>query len=264
MQDLFDQKKNVILKEILSSGSDNPDASPKGTIDQFCIPIIDLINSKKDFVTTSSCSGRLSVFLEGIKIGDKIGAKGNQGRWIFVSHDPKEITNWYDSIDFEYSGEKQLHMLVNSSSRYILYKFEPLILHIKCRDFESANKLYQCAMGCGFRESGIGSNNVVAIRISIRLDIPIGYQDNDGRLSLFVNKEYLKFITQLSADRFRENFKKMDQLYQAIEKLDTVSDTSRSSESKAERRERKIIEGLARKEELRQLKERAKEQEARQ
>ena len=44
----------------------------------------------------------------------------------------------------------------NASARSILYKFEPLILHVKCRNESMAQKLYVLAMNNGFRESGIG------------------------------------------------------------------------------------------------------------
>jgi len=44
-----------------------PDASPKGSIDIHIMPLINRLNTHADVVTTSSCSGRISVFLEGTK-----------------------------------------------------------------------------------------------------------------------------------------------------------------------------------------------------
>jgi len=258
MQDSFDQKKASILLEISSNSTDSPDASPKGTIDELCLPIIEAINSKQHMVTTSSCSGRVSVFLEGIKnvdLGDtKIGAKGNEGRWIFVTHDPKLLGKWYESVEFVYDSE----YTTDINTRYILFKFEPLILHVKCRDDPTAQQLYNVAMGCGFRESGIGSNNNVAIRISIKLDIPIGYL-HKGKLVTFVSKQYLELITKLSLDRFTENFKKMNQLHAAIDAIDDDK-TRQKTETKEERRQRKIKEGLARRNEVREMKQLKKAQ----
>lgn len=258
MQDSFDQKKASILLEISSNSSDSPDASPKGTIDELCLPIIEAINSKSHMVTTSSCSGRVSVFLEGIKnvdLGDtKIGAKGNEGKWIFVTHDPKSLGKWYESVDLVYNNNYNTDI----KTRYILFKFEPLILHVKCRDDKTAQQLYNVAMGCGFRESGIGSNNNVAIRISIKLDIPIGYLHQDKLVS-FVSKEYLELITKLSLDRFSENFKKMDQLHAAIDAMNDGT-TKEKVETKEERRQRKINEGLARRNEVREMKQLKKAQ----
>lgn len=264
----FDQKKKFLLKEIGLNSEENPDASPKGTIDSLCIPLITMINSHKDMVTTSSCSGRLSVFLEGskdVKLVDegtreniKIGAKGDGGHWLFVSHEKEEIKEWWKSenIKFKYKtaikeGE------YNPNTRYVLFKYEPLILHVKCRDFSSASKLYSTAMGCGFRESGIGANNNVAIRISIRLDIPIGFLENEtDDILCTVDESYIKMVTKLAYDRFLENERKLDLLYERIEKeiINSVS-TTEVKETKEERKERKMREGLARRDDVRKLKE---------
>ncbi|KAK6199186.1 putative trna-YW synthesizing protein [Scheffersomyces amazonensis] len=264
MQDSFDQKKQAILKDLALNSEDSPDASPKGTVDVKCLPIIHLINSNDHMVTTSSCSGRVSVFLEGVKEvqqGDtKIGAKGNQGRWLFVTHDPDDLDDWHHNIEF-HTSEEQIPTDINT--RYILYKFEPLILHVKCRDQDTAKLLYTTAMNCGFRESGIGSNNIVAIRISIKLDVPIGYLNVRDESVLLVTKQYLDVLTRLSHDRFRENFKKMDQLHASIEtSLFSSRPSKPAEETKEQRRERKIREGLERKAALQKAeKEKVQEQE---
>lgn len=274
--DSFDKKKQHILQEIGLNSESNPDASPKGTIDKICIPLITLINSHKNMVTTSSCSGRLSVFIEGskeltneksalieteIKANDnfKIGAKGDGGHWLFVSHEKEDIHDWW-----KHSSELKINTKFSDddysvSTRYILFKYEPLILHVQCRDLKSASKLYSTAMGCGFRESGIGANNNVAIRISIKLDIPIGFINREGEAVSIVDEQYLKMITKLAYDRFLENEKKMDKLYhrinteiiQYVEKVEKV-------ETKEERKQRKMMEGLAIREEVRKLKEEKK------
>ncbi|KAI5951166.1 hypothetical protein KGF54_004240 [Candida jiufengensis] len=271
MQDPFLQKKQNILKEISQNSDDNLDASPKGTIDEHCIPIINLINTHPKMVTTSSCSGRVSVYLEGVQ-NNKIISKGNEGKWIFVTHDTSNLDNWYQNINFKYDITK---FPTSENLRSILYKFEALILHVKCKDISTANKLYQIAMNCGFRESGIGSNYNVAIRISIKLDIPIGFMDEsqyneDGEESYncFVSKEYLKYITKVSFDRFKENLKKLNQLHEAIDKFIKEDNDGNDEfieriesvnikegwESKEERRARMIKEGLERKEKMRRTK----------
>lgn len=247
----FDQKKRSILEEIGVTSLDSPDASPKGTIDELCLPIINVINAHPDMVTTSLCSGRVSVFLEGNKTETQIGAKGNEGKWLFVTHEPSELPNWYNSIDFDFQPAK----CGQGTTRYILFKFEPLILHVKCRDLDTANLLFSTAMGCGFRETGIGCNNIVGIRILIKLDIPIGCLD-DEKLVLFVLKEYLEVITQLSLDRFQENFRKMHQLEKAISGMGIA--TAQEKETKEERRQRMIEEGMQRREAVRAEKERKK------
>lgn len=264
MQDPFDQKKSSLLSEIGITDFNNPDASPKGTIDEKCFPIMQIINSDKDMVTTSSCSGRVSVFLEGIKDKEQlqIGAKGNEGRWIFVTHDSTDLPNWYQDVSFKYDDES---LATDAHTRYILFKFEPLILHVKCRNLESANALYTAAMGCGYRESGIGTNNIVAIRISIKLDIPIGYLDpTTNELVSFVSKQYMETITKLSLDRFQENEKKLKNLENAITQMKLSRSVEKVEiETKEQRQERKRREGLARRESvLLQKEQKRKEKEA--
>lgn len=256
-QNAFDQKKNAILQEINSTG---PDLSPKGSIDKLCLPIIDLVNKSADMVTTSSCSGRISVFIEGTKAIDgniKVGGKGEGGRWLFVSHDVEEVDNWFsrttDSEQIKWKLSTQcMDIRTDGSSRMILYKYEPFILHVKCRDFETASRLYNVAMSCGFRESGIGSNFIVAVRISIKIDVPIGYVDeSDGTLNLICNPEYIKVLDIMVKAKFAENSKKMDQLYHKIES-EIIFEEIKSNqkvivtESKEQRRERKRKEGLER------------------
>lgn len=267
----FDKKKQYLLKEIGLNSTGKIDASPKGTIDELCMPLICLINSHHDMVTTSSCSGRLSVFVEGRKeaVTDtnganrdqiKIGAKGDGGHWLFVSHEKNEIRDWWKrediSLIYRLDPEERIY---DSKTRYILFKYEPLILHVKCRDFKSASRLYSTAMGCGFRESGIGANNNVAIRISIKLDIPIGYLDVDDNLVCVVGEDYLKMATKLAHDRFLENERKMEVLYNKIkDEVVNYVEKEERKETKEERKERKIREGLARRAEVRKQKEEKK------
>ncbi|CAR30011.1 hypothetical protein ZYGR_0AD07010 [Zygosaccharomyces rouxii] len=217
-QNPFDQKKASILTGI---DSEKPDLSPKGDIDVLCIPIIDLINSHQDMVTTSSCSGRVSVFVEGTKFHKgkiKTGGKGEGGRWLFVTHNYQDVPNWMDKIDLNNTKVMEAATgSLNEDTRLVLYKFEPFILHVKCRDFNTASKLYNTAMACGFRESGIGSNNLVALRINIKLDTPIGYYDQEtDAIKLYVSKQYVKILDDLSLSKFQDNTRKMEALHDRI------------------------------------------------
>lgn len=109
----FAAKKAAILASLAVPASQYKDRSPKGSVDEGIIPLIERINTLDGVVTTSSCAGRVSVFLEGLKIKSKAydeesidsdgdqdssnvefvvtGGKGNGGRWLFVSHEPVDI-----------------------------------------------------------------------------------------------------------------------------------------------------------------------------
>lgn len=223
-QNPFNQKKASILAEIQS---DQPDLSPKGNVDSLCLPIINLINSHNDMVTTSSCSGRISVFVEGQKEHNgaiKTGGKGEGGRWLYVTHNSDEVIGWLnrsqsEGLKFDQGGIGDVAEHVGGNSRLVLYKYEPFILHVKCRDFSTASKLYNVSMACGFRESGIGSNNLVAVRINIKLDVPIGYLNElTDEINLLVTADYIKFLDKLTLTKFQENEKKMKALHDRIKR----------------------------------------------
>lgn len=142
----FIAKKAKILADLAGPIDDYTDASPKGSVDTPIIPLITEINTLPQFVTTSSCSGRISVYLEGSKDDGHVdesavlaeggvkatvagtGGKGGGGRWLYVSHDP---------VDLKTAGE--LSKLVGlemgqagvedgmGGQRLIRFKFEPLV-----------------------------------------------------------------------------------------------------------------------------------------
>ncbi|EXJ80560.1 hypothetical protein A1O1_08706 [Capronia coronata CBS 617.96] len=96
----FVAKKAEILALLERSEEAYTDNSPKGTVDVQIQDLIAEINAYDGLVTTSSCAGRVAVFVEGPKpmvqttAGEKLsvpktspGGKGG-GRWLYVSHDP--------------------------------------------------------------------------------------------------------------------------------------------------------------------------------
>ncbi|QSZ34631.1 hypothetical protein DSL72_007485 [Monilinia vaccinii-corymbosi] len=61
----FISKKKLILSKLAIPTDKYDDLSPKGSVDEGIRELIDEINSLRGCVTTSSCAGRVSVFLEG-------------------------------------------------------------------------------------------------------------------------------------------------------------------------------------------------------
>ncbi|KAJ6783847.1 hypothetical protein PWT90_08015 [Aphanocladium album] len=125
----FESRKAKILEQLAVPDAEYSDASPKGTVDVGIRPLLEKINAAAGFVTTSSCAGRVSVFVEGRKTaatlaaageeaaaaaaavaeeqGDDaqelmqpasaqatvagLGGKGGGGTWLYVSHDPHPL-----------------------------------------------------------------------------------------------------------------------------------------------------------------------------
>lgn len=100
--DTFESRKRKILADLSIPDEEYTDLSPKGSLDEGIRDLIRDINGLPGLVTTSSCAGRISVFLEGRKKQTQqpqqqeqqeqrrfvpSGGKG-AGRWLYVSHDP--------------------------------------------------------------------------------------------------------------------------------------------------------------------------------
>ncbi|OAT11455.1 DUF207 domain-containing protein, variant 2 [Blastomyces gilchristii SLH14081] len=125
----FEAKKQKILRDLSVPDEEYTDLSPKGSVDAGIRDLIHNINQIPGLVTTSSCAGRISVFLEGggsgrertrvednknvsfresdqktieaeAEIGESsaqtapqfapTGGKGS-GKWLFESHEPVQI-----------------------------------------------------------------------------------------------------------------------------------------------------------------------------
>ncbi|PNP46493.1 hypothetical protein THARTR1_10727 [Trichoderma harzianum] len=281
----FREKKSKILEQLAVPDTEYSDASPKGSVDEGIRYLIDEINTAEGFVTTSSCAGRASVFLEGrkTKSGDgengegeqvaRVGGKGAGGTWLYVSHDARAdgdetYLDWMQSLGLSDSVD-MIETLPDGSGerRLIHFKFEPMILHVLTASLGHAQLLLRCALQAGFRESGAinitpQSNEqtmpMVAIRsMGLSLESLVGYQDSEGQRRRIVSAGYFKMLLQISNERFVENTKRIERFRSAIN--EAVLEPKSSSipkklnpegkewEDAAARRERLRAEGLKRK-----------------
>jgi tRNA wybutosine-synthesizing protein 3 len=125
---IFNERKRRILEKLLS---DEPDLSPKGTPDDDILELLELINASEGYVSTSSCSGRVVVFLDADKDGQGDNAKG---RWLMNRHSPfheqlenASIQELY-ALLFGTSKIGRAWVSTERLSRVITLKFEPLVL----------------------------------------------------------------------------------------------------------------------------------------
>lgn len=150
----FTSKKRIILSKLAIPAEDYDDLSPKGSIDVGIRELIDEINESEGWVTTSSCAGRVSVFLEGerkpaglesekIERSEQngreslagVGGKGGGGKWLFVSHDPitldaECIAGFTQMLGMVRAGKVEPQKETSdgiSGSRFVHFKFEPMV-----------------------------------------------------------------------------------------------------------------------------------------
>lgn len=134
----FARKKADILADLSKPEAAYTDLSPKGSVDIEIRELVDVINSMPECVTTSSCAGRISVFLESYSKGRRYGMtkdsagpsqsssiKGNGGRWLFVSHQPVDLKDDLD-LHQRYGLARQSAEALNTE-RYVHFKFEPMV-----------------------------------------------------------------------------------------------------------------------------------------
>ena len=155
----FAVKKNAILASLSIPESTYTDLSPKGSVDEAIKPLLDRINALEGVVTTSSCAGRVSIFLEGKKRGKGPegighdtynegfgkgstqtvvpGGKGMGGRWLFVSHEPVDLSKRGEKkeaitelLGLGSSGAQNEALAVTGEleeMRLVRFQFEPMV-----------------------------------------------------------------------------------------------------------------------------------------
>ncbi|GBG26061.1 tRNA wybutosine-synthesizing protein 2-like [Hondaea fermentalgiana] len=210
----FDAYKRSILAELADVGTDAySDKSPKGSLDAAIVELVRDINASRDYVTTSSCSGRVSLFYEGGSSSNTSASQDplehkeksdlqtpqaprkGQGRWLGVNHDRalsrQEVLDMLASVPPQQGGRAVL-------------KHEPFVLHVQCRDERSAQALLRVAMDSGLRESGLSLGQkkiMLGIRtLSNVLEVPVLV---DGRQIL--SEDALGVMCDVAAEKFRIN-----------------------------------------------------------
>jgi tRNA wybutosine-synthesizing protein 3 len=138
MSKVFLEKKKHILSALNVPSTEYTDLSPKGSVDEGIRGLIDVINSVPGLVTTSSCAGRVSIYVEGKKRnaldqneGQAIAGKGGKGggKWIFVSHDPVSLDNeaWTGSLLAKFELQLYAGSEISETESLIHLKFEPMV-----------------------------------------------------------------------------------------------------------------------------------------
>ncbi len=181
----FDNDKKVALKKIIEF-----DKSKKGSVDKPIAKLVEDINSKNDFYTTSSCSGRI-VLLAQSETGKK-----HKADCIFMSHSKISLKQVKDALE-------------KLPKNQVWFRFEPLILHVACRNIESAEELVKLGRSIGFKRSGIQSTRKMIVEIcsTEKIDTIIAEKGK-----LLVNDSYLNILVRETNKKFEKNKEKIKKL----------------------------------------------------
>ena len=162
------------------------DKSPQGHIDADIVPLLKVLN--KEYITTSSCSGRITL-MKGVKKGEAI--------WLYKTHYHGDLEKIFEIISDLENNEQ------------IRFIFEPFIIHVRCNTLEKAQKLLKILHQNGFRKSHLISFKTYNIEIN-----------NTNKIeTIFTNKlskEYIKILVNEANTRLqkcKDNIKKLEKIF---------------------------------------------------
>jgi len=169
----FDNEKQQALNKIRS------DKSKKGSVDIEILELVNLINSHPDYYTTSSCAGRIMLFLES--------ARKKGSAWLLLSHEPLTL--------------QAVKRSIKPTKETLWLRMEPPILHICAKSMDAAEKLLNMANDAGFRRSsilGLKKRIIIEIMIPEKLDSPVAEDDK-----IIVDEKYLRTLIRHANLRLR-------------------------------------------------------------
>ncbi len=186
IQNNFLQRKKDVLAKL--------DKSSKKSWDEKIVDLCNKINDSEKYYTTSSCAGRIVL----MKDEDK------KGSGLFVKV-------WHDEINFE-DLKSELGSVDGES--IIKFKTEPPIIHVACKDLDSASELLENAKHIGFKRSGINTisrNILLELNSTEKLEFPIM---KNGKV--LVDEEFLKIIIEKSNFLLKKGWAKIQKLKNSI------------------------------------------------
>ena len=209
MEDVdFPARKRAILRE-LNNGE--IDRSPKGFVDDRCLPVIELLNKLDNYVTTSSCSGRVSLWISKDDSNENeehqdSKKKSQGGSWLWITHDEPVMEDALTAME----------KVGNNDSVWL--KFEPYILHVQASSLHHAKQLLTAGLNSGFRNSGIvpagtasHPSYIVAIRHTARLDCPVQVPG-----AVPYSPSTLRYLITTSTDKIKSTWERADMLLTAL------------------------------------------------
>ncbi|XP_041604720.1 tRNA wybutosine-synthesizing protein 3 homolog [Vulpes lagopus] len=175
------------------------DLSRKGSVDEGAAGLVQLLNGREQYFTTSSCAGRI-VLLDGGINGFEV--QKQNCCWLLVTHKPCV-------------KDDVLAALKKANGDAIL-KFEPLVLHVQCRQLQDAQILHSVAIDSGFRNSGITvgkrGKTMLAVRSTHGLEVPLSHKGK-----LMVTEEYIDFLLKVANQKMEENKKRIERFYNCLQ-----------------------------------------------
>lgn len=166
------------------------DKSSRGCWDEKIMKLCQKINSLENYYTTSSCSRRIVLIVDNVK----------KAPGLFVKV-------WHELISFEELKKS----LEKSLRKNIIFKQEPVILHVACDDLEKSLGFLKKVRAVGFKRGGIISGNgkrfVLELIGTEKLEFPI---IKNGKI--LVDDKFLKIIVKKSNENLKKSWNRIEKL----------------------------------------------------
>jgi len=160
----------------------------RGLVDPDIEDILDIINRREDYYTTSSCSGRI-VVIAAPSPGDKPSAR-ILGKW----HRKISVEELKDALEKEFTRPS----LVWASAQ------GPLI-HVAARSLEGASRMLEAGHLAGFKYTCIHvagkARYIVEIRSAERVDLPLVFHGKNTGIDLSQATLILNYYLSLGKER---------------------------------------------------------------
>ena len=190
----FEQMKTEYLARL-----GRPDRSKANLPDPQINPLLDAFNEHKDYYTTSSCAGRITL----LELSpDK---KKHEARWLYVTHAMAEA----DVAERALRGRTKRH------GYEVWFKMESPILHVCARTLDAAQRLLVHCQQVGLKHAGITGTRRVMIEIFDNVRIDALMSMHGERL---VGKRYLELSVDLANQKLSLVRSRMDELKKKIKK----------------------------------------------
>lgn len=168
------------------------DKSSIGSWDKKISKLCKKINKNKNYYTTSSCAGRIILI--------KASEEKQPGLFIFRTHNKSK----FEEIKKELEKAKKI-------ADSVYFKQEPCILHVACKDLDSAQYLVDKAKFCGWKRSGIMATKkriMCELMSTEHTEVPIIFQGK-----ILANDELLKVL-------IKESNRKLERVWEKIKKFE--------------------------------------------
>ena len=173
----FDEIKVELLRLL-------ENAKGKGVVDEGVIPYLDMINAHPDYVTSSSCYGRIIL----IDLPNH------------TKRDSVFLNKWHRTV----SPKEAWEALQSAEGKLVWLKADPLILHVSCRSIEAADRLLRVKAAAGMKRGGIFSIAPNRVQIELegtyRMELPVRKGSE-----LLVGSEYFTFLIEQANGKFEKN-----------------------------------------------------------